>query len=163
MSELSPCRVCGHQVAKGAKTCPSCGAERPAGNPATLVRFLGAFLAFVLVYYAFDCGGAAPTPPLPPPGPTASAQQGTQLLSHKWAFTEYGTPVIQARIKNTTNTSFTLVTVTWSLYGKNGDLVGSALDVVNHLAPGETWASEASVLQDNVARYELASIFHQTF
>lgn len=59
MSKLSPCKTCGHQVAKGAKTCPSCGAEWPAGNPRA-AGCLVVLVLFAIFYFATtNLGGSS--------------------------------------------------------------------------------------------------------
>ena len=53
------------------------------------------------------------------------------------------TAYVRGQIKNTSSTTYDYVSVTYSLYDNNGNLIGTALDNMNYLGPGEVWSFEA--------------------
>lgn len=62
MADLVPCKDCGHQVSKRAKTCPSCGVRKPGvapRKPATLGETLGGLVLMLAIaggiyYWAYE-------------------------------------------------------------------------------------------------------------
>ena len=50
-------------------------------------------------------------------------------------------------LKNITNTKFTYVSITFTLYDENGYNIGTAMDNMNYLDAGGTWKYEAHSLQ----------------
>lgn len=47
-TKLIPCNSCGHQIAKSASKCPSCGAARTTAPRLILIAFVTVVLVFVL-------------------------------------------------------------------------------------------------------------------
>ncbi|MEA3638852.1 MAG: zinc ribbon domain-containing protein [Lamprobacter sp.] len=50
MSKLTPCKTCGHQIAKKAKTCPSCGAKNK--PPTSVAAWFALFLIIAVTLSA---------------------------------------------------------------------------------------------------------------
>ncbi len=64
---------------------------------------------------------------------------------------------VTGHIRNNTDRTYSYVQVSINLY--NGDsLVGSTLDNVNNLGPGETWEFSALVAEDNVTSYRIVDV-----
>ncbi len=65
----------------------------------------------------------------------------TDVTIRKKAFLQYAT----GSIKNTSGYEFSYLTVKVDLLDKNRKLVGSAVDGVQNLRPGQTWYFEAGI------------------
>lgn len=64
---------------------------------------------------------------------------------------------VTGHIKNNTNKTYSYVQVEINLYsGEN--LVGSTLDNVNNLAPGDTWEFKALITDDNADRFKIIDV-----
>ena len=83
-----------------------------------------------------------------------------ELLSSRWGPEPepkgYGFRAVVGKIRNNSQKTYVLVTVTINLYDGNDNLVGNAIDVINNLAPGAVWSFKAFVDNDNVRRFEVA-------
>ncbi|MCX7715047.1 MAG: zinc ribbon domain-containing protein [Clostridia bacterium] len=53
---------------------------------------------------------------------------------------------IEGTVKNNRSTAYSYVQITFGIYDKNGNKVGSAMDNVNNLGSGETWKFKAICL-----------------
>lgn len=53
MAELTSCKACDHQVAKMAKTCPSCGVKNPGMTAADYLFGIGLFIVLVTAVFYF--------------------------------------------------------------------------------------------------------------
>lgn len=64
MSELVSCKACNHQVAKTAKTCPSCGVADPAKHPLPPPTFkdqiIGVIILGVIGFSLYSCVSDSP-------------------------------------------------------------------------------------------------------
>lgn len=65
---------------------------------------------------------------------------------------------IEGVIKNNTDKDKTYVQVTYNLYDKDGNQLGTALANVNNLKAGGTWKFKAMGMADGITKYELAEI-----
>ena len=54
---------------------------------------------------------------------------------------------ISGALQNITNSRFTYVSITFTLYDENGYVIGSAMDNMNYLDAGGTWKYEAVSFQ----------------
>jgi len=71
----------------------------------------------------------------------------------------YGYGYIVGYLKNNTDRSYNYVQISFSLYDKNGNKVGSAFDNTNGLGPRETWKFKALVMNDQeVESYKVEDI-----
>ena len=70
--------------------------------------------------------------------------------------TSYGSTTIDGQVINHSNSNYSAVMITVSLFNKNGQLLGTADGAVQNLAPGQTQTFEAVSLNDlsNAATYE---------
>lgn len=68
-------------------------------------------------------------------------------------YTRYAT----GQIRNNTNRTYSYVQVEINLY-KDDVLVGSTLDNVNNLGPGEIWEFQALILDDSANRFQIVDI-----
>lgn len=79
-----------------------------------------------------------------------------QVVSHDSVAEEYSRYVV-GKIKNNTSHTYSYVQVEINLY--NGDaLIGSTLDNVNNLEPGQTWEFKAIITDDNCTSYKIVDV-----
>lgn len=88
----------------------------------------------------------------PPPLPDL------QVLETRYESERYGPGWIVGKVKNNTGRSYSYVQVEIAMYDKQGNLVGSTLDNVNHLAPGQIWNFRAPLLDDRASRYRVVRV-----
>lgn len=79
--------------------------------------------------------------------------KGTTTRSDGYGFSSY----ISGVIKNNTDKKYSYVQITFALFDKDGNKVGTALANVNSLDAGETWKFEAIALKD-FSTYKLDEI-----
>lgn len=68
---------------------------------------------------------------------------------------------IKGVLKNTTGKEFSYVSVTFAIYDKDGNQIGTALDNMNYLQPGSTWSFDAIMLgwtEDQPESYKLIKV-----
>lgn len=72
---------------------------------------------------------------------------------------EYSTTV-NGTLKNNTDSTISYLEVKYALYDKDGNQLGTALDVTNSLEPGGSWKFKAwsDVVKADVASYKVASV-----
>lgn len=82
---LIACRQCGKDVARDAKTCPACGADRPGDRTIdTVIRAIPVIVIVALVWWVFG-GTGLKTPDASPPPPAASS---TSAADRAWLATD---------------------------------------------------------------------------
>lgn len=72
--------------------------------------------------------------------------------------TGYNSSVISGTIINNTNTDKEYVEITFILYDKDGNIIGTALDNTNNLKSNDIWNFEANIIEDNVSSFELKEV-----
>lgn len=87
----------------------------------------------------------------PPPLPDL------QVLDTKHEPERYGYGWATGRIRNNTRRTYSYVQVEINLYDEAGNLVGSTLDNVNNLAPGQIWTFRAPIFTP-FARYRIENV-----
>lgn len=79
MSQLTDCKACGHQIAKTAKLCPSCGAKNRYVDPNVQLAAVILLGGAMLYSWISDMIPDAPKPPL-----SAAEQQARTDRNAKW-------------------------------------------------------------------------------
>lgn len=72
--------------------------------------------------------------------------------------TGYNSSVISGTIINNTNIDKEYVEITFILYDKDGNIIGTALDTTNNLKSNDIWNFEANIIEDNVSSFELKEV-----
>jgi hypothetical protein len=71
----------------------------------------------------------------------------------------YGFGYIVGTIRNNTSRKYRYVQISFSLYDKSGNKIGTTFDVIDELGPGETWRFKAPVINgDELYDYKLDEI-----
>lgn len=81
-----------------------------------------------------------------------------EVLDYTSEVDEYGVRYVVGLVRNNTYATLSYVQVTIGLYGPGGMRVGSTLDNVNNLGPGETWKFRAMVFEDEATRFEIDDV-----
>jgi hypothetical protein len=79
--------------------------------------------------------------------------KGTSTKSDGYGFSTY----ILGIVKNNTQKKYSYVQITFALFDKDGNKVGTAMANMNGFGPGETWKFEALALKD-FSTYKLDEI-----
>jgi hypothetical protein len=83
---------------------------------------------------------------------------GLKIGEWGWDRTEYGSPVIRGKVENPSGKAYTYAQVSFSLFDKAGNQVGTAMANINNLLPKGSWSFEAGVLQDTAVKARFAGI-----
>lgn len=155
--------------------CPKCGAnlaQWEAGTPApkkkkhTALKIVVAIFAVIIVIGIIgSIGGESnddtPTPTTPTSNEPATVSpsekpENLEVLDHT-IVTEGTLRHITGHIKNNTQKTYSYLQVSINLY-KDDALVGSTLDNVNNLGPGETWEFDALIWDDSADSYKIIEV-----
>lgn len=170
------CPKCGADVG-GASYCPECGAkitaepspgfgrdeDRPPKRKKPLLKrwwFWALVLVIVIVAIASSTGNSVPSAS---GAPSASGTQATpeppelELLDSTSTAEQYFS-YVTGHIRNNTSKTYSYVQVSINLYDDNGTQVGSTLDNVTNLAPGDTWEFKALITDDNATKFSVVDI-----
>lgn len=155
---LKPCRECGREVSTDAATCPNCGVKDPT-KPAH--RRIGCFGALMIIVALGVIANLADTSDGTPAASGAAARtepSGPDLeVTSDEGVRERGAMHVKGTVVNRTSRTCGYVQVQVTLL-KDGVVVGSTLDNVTNLGPGETWAFDAVSLNDDANQYRVASV-----
>lgn len=87
----------------------------------------------------------------------SSETNSLKLLNWETKAGEYSSSVV-GKIKNEGTKAVSYAHITFIVYDAEGNQIGTALDNINNLEAGATWAFSAMVLQDNAANVKLGDI-----
>lgn len=170
---MPACLSCGAKSGNS-KFCPACGATLQAISAAsgsastkkeserTAIGCLSVFLigGLLWVFGSNHQPSPAPEPPpvakkadSPPPEPQ---KPDLEILSQHGSGDESSIK-ITGKIRNNTSKSYSYAEVTFTLYDREGNQVGTAMANINNLEPSATWKYEA-IGMGNVARFKVSEI-----
>jgi hypothetical protein len=89
--------------------------------------------------------------------PSYSQSKGLKLVSERSTSDNYYR-YITGVVKNESSKTYSIVTISYSLYDRSGSLVGNAVDTIQNFRPGATWKFKAMILEDSAVKFELDSI-----
>lgn len=90
--------------------------------------------------------------------PNTSSKPTLELLEKHDEIIDYGHYIIGS-IKNNSSKKYSYVQVSFNLYDKDMNQVGTAWDNINNLEPGATWKFKALIFDDSeVKHYKLGDI-----
>lgn len=156
---MKKCKHCQSEIDSKAKICPNC--RKKQGFPVWLGIIL-IILGMGLIGSAL--GGTYINEPSNNNDKTnTSVNQEKFILEegHVGSLDEYGVGYyINGYIKNNTNKEYSYVQVTFNLYDKDGNQLGTAVDNINNLEANGRWKFKAIALSetDSIASYKLAEI-----
>lgn len=177
------CKKCGAQMSKKSKFCPGCGKrnKKPVYARAWFIVLMTivAILILMIVIALNTPGGKAgletglnggsysdavkqyESTLSPSPQSSQAAKADFTFVSGPTAAPNSFSYDISGIIKNSTKHDYTSVSVSFTLYDKAGNNIGSAFDTASNLKSGDTWKFKAMGLVDDVdevARFELDEI-----
>jgi len=171
MPKMIKCKTCGIEIAKSAKSCPSCGAKNK--KPIYLRWWFITIVVFFLLG-AIGSGGSKTKTDLTQTNASVDKQETkTETLKveekpkEKYEFVGEVTSSkdsfaihIEGIIKNNSGKELNYVQVTYNLFDKDGNQLGTAIANVNNLAKDGTWKFKAMGIDtdDAVATYKLAEV-----
>lgn len=147
MSKLVKCKSCGNDIASSAKTCPNCGAKNK--KPIYKKVWFWILIVIVVIGIAGAAGG----------GSSSSKKDGTdkdtkvtETKKEKYEMVQepvmtkddFGTVHIEGTIKNNSGKEASYIQITFKLFDKDGNQVGTAIDNLNNLETDGTWKFKAT-------------------
>ena len=160
MSKMINCKSCGAEIASSAKSCPKCGAKNK--KPIYLRWWFIAIVLLVVIGAFGSIGGKKsgdPSSNSTEAEDTSKPQDKyivSDLKESKDQFAEY----IEGTLKNNSGKEASYVQISFNLFDKDGNQIGTAFDNINNLAKDGTWKFKAigTVEPDKVASYKLAEV-----
>lgn len=172
--KLIQCKVCGAEIAKSAKNCPSCGAKNK--KPFYKVWWFWVLVVFCLGILMADDNAtgndsttgqklsvqsnAQSSETTKPTATQEPKKEKYELVGDvKVESSEYSYYLVGV-IKNNSGRELSYLQVTFSLYDKDGNQLGTAIDNVNNLEKDGTWKFKAMAFEaeEEIASYKLGEI-----
>ena len=156
MEKLIPCKACGKEISKEAKTCPNCGAKN---NRFSLWQAILAIFLLFIIYGAFT---SIKTTPTVTTNSTVTRSEETskpalEVLQTRSISDSYSRYIV-GKVRNNTDRTYSYVQVSFNLYDNSGAQVGSTLDNINNLEPNGIWKFKAIIIGDNVASFKFKDV-----
>lgn len=90
--------------------------------------------------------------------PELQPEKGVTLVESDLEEEDYATYIV-GEVKNESQTTYSYLSISFSIYDDDGNKIGTAWDNIAGLAPGETWSFKAYVWQaDEIDEYKLENI-----
>jgi len=161
------CAKCNFDNPEGSQYCNNCGVGfYRHKSSAGYIIFIILFVIIMIIMASFYFKSVLDTS-----GPialnTESAKKHTitskplkpdlEVIQHKTISDEF-CQYVTGMVKNNTKKTYSYVQVEINLFDQYDNLVGSTLDNVNNLEPGQTWSFKAVIIKDDVVAYKIAGI-----
>ncbi len=149
---MKKCRHCKTEIDNKAKICPSCRKKQT--NP--LVRGIMIFLGLMIII-----GGLSSL--------VGDGEEVQKKQQEKYSFIEepkleeegsdpFKMKYIVGTIKNNTSKKTSYVQVVFNLYDEDNNVIGSAMDNINHIESDGTWKFKAMILEDEFDSFKFESV-----
>ncbi|ARB07092.1 hypothetical protein Semix9P1_phi49 [Clostridioides phage phiSemix9P1] len=169
MSKMIQCKSCSKEIASNAKSCPNCGAKNK--KPFYKRGWFIVIVVFVLLYAigTSGSGGNDDTAKGNDDGTnqTASVDKPAEPKKEKYEIvgditseTDSMATYIKGVIKNNSGEDVSYAQVTFTLFDKDGNQLGTAMDNISDLKKDGTWKFKAMGMNTDgeIASYELSEI-----
>ena len=153
------CKECGAEVSKSAKVCPQCGKK---------LKHNGFLIAIGVLLIIIGLGAIFGTDTTTTTNQNNNSNSSTQINQPKEKFTlvssemttdSIGSCYIEGTIKNNTTKDYTYAQVTFNLYDKDGNQLGTAMDNINNFKANGTWKYKAiGLTTEKVSKFEFVEI-----
>lgn len=165
MSKMIQCKSCSKEIASNAKSCPNCGAKNK--KPFYKRGWFIVVVVFVLLYAIGTSGsddtgtdnGASQTASVDKPKEEVKKEK-YEIVGEVTSETDSMATYIKGVIKNNSGHDISYAQVTFTLYDKDGNQLGTAMDNINDLKKDGTWKFKAMGMNTDgeIASYELSEI-----
>jgi hypothetical protein len=162
------CSKCKREISALVAACPFCGDSQQQNQLAKKsdVGASGVIMAIVVVGIAIWFLWPSSTPNPLATAPTAvsipsapAVQQQLLTLDDGWTVdSDESLIYIKGTVHNPSTRTFSLATISFDLFDKSGARVGTALDNINNLAPGQAWKFKAYILDKGAQNAKLAKL-----
>lgn len=140
VNETKRCKHCRSEIDKKAKVCPICRKKQGLG----IFKIVGiVFLSFIVLGVVTAALGGGNETEKSPSGDVVVKDDLTvesDITESKDTFSLY----FEGIVKNNTKRDMSYASITFNLYDKDGNLLGTALDNINNLKAGGTWKFKAT-------------------
>lgn len=89
---------------------------------------------------------------------TSSKSTDLQLLDYGVMRGEYGSIYIIGRVRNNSNRTFSYAQISFRLFDKNGNHIGTAMDNITNLEPKSIWKFKALILNEEATKFQFAEL-----
>lgn len=156
-NKMIECKTCGKEFAATAKNCPECGAKNK--KPIYKKWWFWVIIVLILLMAAGGAGETAKSKPEAAQSVASKAEKFAiegEVTEETDAFAMYITGVV----RNNSGKDCSYAQITYNLYDKDGNQVGTAMDNINNLEKDGTWKFKALAFAENgdIASYKLAEI-----
>jgi len=173
MSKMINCKSCGKEIAKSAKSCPSCGAKN---KKPFYLRWWFILIVLMVIISSASAGSkssnsnSSQTKSVSTDASTTTKTETAKTETkpkEKYEFVGEVTSekdsmaiYIEGIIKNNSGKELSYAQVTYNLFDKSGNQVGTAISNINNLAKDGTWKFKAMGIDTDgvVATYKLAEV-----
>lgn len=163
MPKIMKCSVCNEEIAASAKICPKCGAKNK--KPFYKKWWVWAIVVVIVAIVASSSGNESINTTTGEGGNGTTTVESVKkekyeiigdVTSEKDAFGVY----IKGTLKNNSGRDCSYLQVTFNLYDKDGNQIGTALDNINNLEKDGTWKFKAMGIdsEGEVASFKLAEV-----
>lgn len=151
------CKECGAEVSKSAKVCPKCGKKLKHSGFRIVLGII-----FVCIGLSVIFGVDTTTNTSQENNSNSQVTQAKEkftLVSSEMTTDSIGSCYIEGTIQNNTNKNYNYAQVTFNIYDKDGNQLGTAVDNINNFQANGTWKYKAMGLTtEKVSRYEFVEI-----
>lgn len=168
MSKMIQCKSCSKEIASNAKACPNCGAKNK--KPFYKRGWFIVLVVFVLLYAIGTSGsddtankgtddGSSQTASVDKPKEEVKKEK-YEIIGEVTSETDSMATYIKGVIKNNSGRDVSYAQITYTLYDKDGNQLGTAMDNINDLKKDGTWKFKAMGMNTDgeIASYELSEI-----
>lgn len=155
---MKKCKYCLQEIEKGAKICPHCRKKQRKLPLPVLIGII--ILVFIILVVACSTGDTDSSDSKKNEKVNTTTETKLKLedgyKGHKEDFGYY----IEGYVKNDSSKSYEYVSVEFTAYNKNGDIVDTCLDNNSGLEPNGRWKFKAMCLEDtdNIASFKLKEL-----
>ena len=162
MSKMINCKSCGAEIASSAKSCPKCRAKNK--KPIYLRWWFVVIVLFVVIGAIGSIGGNKSsddnqTKNSSEINNTNEKEDKFVVSDLKQSKDQFGY-YIEGTVKNNSGKEAGYIQVSFNLFDKDGNQVGTAIDNTTNLAKDGTWKFKAIGIDsnNNIASYKLAEV-----
>lgn len=153
---MKKCKECGNEISSSAKVCPNCGKKQ---KSIVKISILVIVILIIIIGIASSGGNTTTTSSDSSTNSSTTKSEKFTLVSDEMTTDSIGSCYIEGTIQNNTDKTYSYVQVTFNIYDKDGNQLGTAIDNINNLEANGVWKYKAMGLtSEKVATYKFVEI-----